>query len=76
MGSDRGAWGQTEFQVNLKLGLTRECRGDVEIGRSAIVKQRPYTQLRIRAFCPEIFAFLAVFRVVVVKERRTAGAGE
>ena|SRR5271157_2918224 len=27
--------------------------------------QRPDTQLRIRAFCPGIFAFLAVFRVVV-----------
>jgi len=27
-------------------------------------KQRPDTQLRIRAFCPGIFAFLAVFRVV------------
>ena len=30
-------------------------------------KQRPDTQLRIRDFCPGIFAFLAVFRVVVKK---------
>ena len=32
--------------------------------------QRPDTQLRIRAFCPGIFAFLAVFRVV---ERNRGG---
>ena len=37
----------------------------LNLGRSPLFLQRPYTQLRIRAFCPGIFAFLAVFRVVV-----------
>jgi len=39
------------------------CRGD-----EGEKKQRPDTQLRIRAFCPGIFAFLAVFRVVEKKD--------
>jgi len=52
------------------LALSAFGHEGVVNGRVAVSeekKQRPYTQLRIRAFCPGIFAFLAVFRVVEKK---------
>ena len=45
--------------------LLRQLSTDLLAACVTIDNQRPNTQLRIRAFCPGTFAFLAVFRVVV-----------
>src|SRR5208283_4441825 len=47
-------------------GGGRQDRG--KNGLATQENQRPNTQLRIRAFCPGTFAFLAVFRVVEENE--------
>ncbi|MGZ3381912.1 MAG: hypothetical protein ACXVBB_16840, partial [Isosphaeraceae bacterium] len=45
--------------------------GSADGGQGGYYNQRPNTQLRIRAFCPGTFAFLAVFRVVDNKRPQT-----
>src|SRR5271165_6457652 len=72
--SPRSAWSNTHKHFTRVGQLMLEarapdticsCAGRTKLVDASIKFQRPYTQLRIRAFCPGIFAFLAVFRVVV-----------
>ena len=51
-------------ECNGGRGATRQSGG--RQSPSPKIFQRPDTQLRIRGFCPGIFAFLAVFRVVEI----------